>query len=80
MGHDEDVVYLGACDVLYQLCYDGGSFDAIIVNQEHKDKIINTNGTRGFNVVQSTMPTSTDERELFHYTIANITEGRTRTL
>ena len=30
--------------------------------QEYKDKTI-THGTRGFNVVQPTMPTSMDERE-----------------
>ena len=48
--------------------------------QEHKDKIINTNGTQGFNVVRPTMLTSTDERELFHYTIENIIEERTAIL
>ena len=62
------------------VCCDGGSFDAIIINKEHKDKIINTNDTRGFNVVRPTMPTSTDERELFQYTIENITEDRIKTL
>ena len=31
--------------------------------QEHKDKHNHTYGTRGFNVVRPTMPTSTDERE-----------------
>ena len=65
---------------LIPVYYDGGSFDANIVNQEHKDKIINTNGTRDFNVVRPTMPMSTDERELFRSTIENIIENRTRTL
>ena len=62
------------------LCYNSESFDVNIVNQEHEDKIINTNGTRAFNVIQPTMPTSTNERESFHYTIENITEDETRTL
>ena len=65
---------------LIPVYYDGGSFDANIVNQEHKNKIINTNGTRGFNVVRSTTPTSTHERESFHHTIKNITKDRTKTL
>ena len=56
----------------YTPCYNGGSFHVNIVNQEYKDKIINTNGTWGFNVVRPTMPMSTNERELFHYTIKNI--------
>ena len=47
--------------ISYSPCYDDGSFDANIVNQEDKYKVINTNSTRGFNVVRSTMPTSTDE-------------------
>ena len=59
-------------------CYISGSFDTYIINKEHKDKIINTNDTRGFNVVRPTMPTSTYERESFHYAIENITEDRTR--
>ena len=61
-------------------CCDGRSFDAIIVNQEHKDKLINTNGIQGFNVVRPIILTSTNERELFHYTIENITNDRTKTL
>ena len=48
--------------------------------KKYKDKIINANGTRGFNVVWPTMLTSTDERELFHYTIENIIEERTAIL
>ena len=62
----------------YTPCYDGGSFHVNIINQEHKNKIINTNGTRSFNVVRLTMPTSTDERKLFHYQIKNIMEDITR--
>ena len=54
-------------------CYNGGSFDAYIISQEYKDKIINSNGTWGFNVIRPTMPMSMDERESFHYTIENIT-------
>ena len=61
-------------------CCDGRSFDAIIVNQEHKDKIINTNGTQEFKKFRPTMPTLTDEKELFHYTIDNITEDKSRIL
>ena len=48
---------------------------------EHKDKIINTKNTRGFNVIQPTMLTSMDERESFQYVyIKIITEDRTKTL
>ena len=48
---------------------------------EHKDKTINTNNTRGFNVIQPTMPTSMDERESFNYIyIKIIIEDRTKTL
>ena len=62
----------------YTPCYDSGSFHVNIVNQEHKNKIINTNGTQSFNVVRLTMSTSIDERKLFHYTIKNIMEDITR--
>ena len=61
-------------------CYVNGSFDANIVNQKHKDKIINTNSTRGFNLVQPTMPTPMNERESFHYEKENITKYRIKTL
>ena len=54
------------------------SFDVNNVVQEYKDKKNHTYGTRGFNVVRSTMPTSTDERYWFHYTIENITDDKTR--
>ena len=46
-----------------KFCYDEGIFDANI-NQEHKYKIINTNGKRGFNVVRPTMPMPTDEMRI----------------
>ena len=46
--------------------------------QEHKEKTIHTKGTQGFNVVQPTMPTSTDEKEYFHYVIKYVTKKRTK--
>ena len=53
------------------------SFTQIRLIQEYKDKTI-THITRGFNVIQPIIPMSTDERELFHYIIENITEDKTK--
>ena len=44
-----------------KICYVNGSFDANIINQEQKDKI-NTNDTRGFNMIRLTMSMSMNER------------------
>ena len=74
------LIHKSSIQTLISVCCNDGNFDANIVNQEHKDKIINTNSTQGFKMVQLTMPTSTDERKSFHYTIDNIMEERTRTL
>ena len=74
------LIHKSSIQTLISFCCNDENFDANIVNQEHKDRIINTNSTQGFKMVQPTMPTSTDERKLFHYTVDNIIEERTRTL
>ena len=50
------------CTMSLKVCYVNGSFDANIINQEHKDKIINTNDTRDFNMIRLTMHMSMDKR------------------
>ena len=49
------------CTMSLKICYVNGSFDANIINQEQKDKI-NTNDTRGFNMIRLTMSMSMNER------------------
>ena len=62
----------------YCACYSTESFDANNVSSRTQRQNNHTYVKWGFNVVQLTMPTSTDEREWFYCTIENITEDKTR--
>ena len=62
---------------LIPIYYVSKSFNVNMLVQEYKDKTITTRYMR-FNVVRLTMPTYTNERKKFHYTIESIIEDKTR--